>query len=243
MSLKTLIIDDEEHIRKLLKNIIHNLDLDLTVYEDGHDLKSGLKATQNIHPDIVILDVQMPDGTGFDYLELTPDNDFEVIFVTAHQEYAIRAIKAAANDYILKPIDEEELKKALLRAIEKCKLKKKDKKAEKLSFEGEKIILKTQDSVFMVQLEDLIRCESYKNYTTFYLNSGKKITVSKTIKHYENLLEKNIFFKCHRSHIFNWNYFECFEKNNGGLIKLSNGEDIPLARSCKDAFFETLEKL
>lgn len=241
MSLKVLIVDDEEHTRSLLKNIIVDLDLTLDVYTDGHNLKSGLKAVQTVDPDIVILDVQMPDGTGFDFLELVPDRKFELLFITAHQEYAIRAIKTAALDYILKPVDQDELDKALKSAIQKCK--ESPRREINQPFEGDKIILKTQESVYMVQYDSLVRCESYKNYTTFFLENGLKITVSKTLKEYSQLLNNSSFFKCHRSHIINWNYFESFKKQNGGLIKMKNGDEVPLARSCKEEFFDTLERL
>lgn len=241
MNLKALIVDDEEHTRSLLKNIIVELELSLDVYTEGHNLKTGLKAVQTIDPDIVILDVQMPDGTGFDFLELVPERKFELLFITAHQEYAIRAIKTAALDYILKPVDQDELEKALKNAIQKCK--ENPKKESSQPFEGDKIIIKTQESVYMVQLDSLVRCESYKNYTTFYLENGKRITVSKTLKEYSQLLNNPSFFRSHRSHIINWNYFESFEKQNGGLIKMKNGDDVPLARSCKEEFFNTLEKL
>jgi two-component system LytT family response regulator len=245
MAIKILIIDDENKTRSLLANMLNSLGYELTISTDGHDVKSGLKALQNFAPDIVLLDIQMPDGTGFDFLELTPENDFGVIFITAHQEYAIKAIKAKALDYILKPVDIEELKIALIRAVEEKGLSlmtESDENNGETKVNNGKLILRTHDSIFMVQLDELVRCEADGNYTTFYLSNGKKITTSKTLKEYNDLLNQKSFYKCHRSHLINLSFFDRYEKNNGGFIILKEGHEVPLARSCKEEFFQLLER-
>lgn len=245
MAMKILVIDDENKTRKLLEKMLDSLNLDLTLSIEGHDVKSGLKAIQTFSPDILLLDIQMPDGTGFDLLELVPNRDFSVIFITAHQEFAIKAIKAQAFDYILKPIDIEELKLAITRvAAEKglSILKENNDRNVETKVNNGKIILRTHDSVFMVQLEELLRCEADGNYTTFYLSDGKKITTSKTLKEYNDLLNQKSFYKCHRSHFINLTFFDRYEKNNGGQIILKGGHEVPLARSCKEEFFQLLER-
>ena len=245
MAVKVLLVDDENKTRNLLVNMLNSLGYELEISTDGCDVKSGLKAVQHFNPDIVLLDIQMPDGTGFDFLELIPKRDFAVIFVTAHQEYAIKAIKAKALDYILKPIDIDELKKALNTAAEEKGLELKSDQSEKngeTKVTNGKLILRTHDSIFMVQLEELIRCEADGNYTTFYLSNGKKITTSKTLKEYNDLLNQKTFYKCHRSHVINLSFFNRYEKNNGGVIILKEGHEVPLARSCKEDFFKLLER-
>lgn len=244
METKVLIIDDENKTRKLLANMLNSLEYDLAICTDGHDVKSGLKAVQTFSPDIVFLDIQMPDGTGFEFLELVPNRDFAVIFVTAHEKYAIQAIKAKALDYILKPVDINELTLALTNATKEKNLVLKTTESSKngeTKVNNGKLILRTHDSIFMVQLDELVRCEADGNYTTFYLSDGKKITTSKTLKEYNDVLNQKAFHKCHRSHIINLTFFERFEKNNGGVIILKGNHEVPLARSCKEAFFTILE--
>jgi two-component system LytT family response regulator len=245
MAVKLLIIDDENKTRNLLSNLLESLQLNIEISTAGEDVKSGIKAVQNFSPDIVLLDVQMPDGTGFDFLDLIPDRNFAVIFVTAHQEYAIQAIKAKAMDYILKPVDIDELSQALSNAAKSKGLTLTPKVVEKngeTKVNNGKVILRTHDSIFMVQLNELVRCEADGNYTTFYLENGKKITTSKTLKEYKDILNQKGFYKCHRSHIINLSFFDRFEKNNGGFIILRGNHEVPLARSCKEEFFQLLEE-
>jgi two-component system LytT family response regulator len=245
MEMKVLIIDDENRTRKLLSNMLESLDFDLLISTGGEDVKSGLKAIQQFSPDIVLLDVQMPDGTGFDLLDLVPDRQFTVIFVTAHQEFAIKAIKTKAFDYILKPVDIEELKATIIRVAKEKDLslsKSETDKNGEIKVNNDKIILRTHDSIFLVQLDELVRCEADGNYTTFYLSDGKKITTSKTLKEYNDLLNQKSFYKCHRSHFINFNFFDRYEKNNGGFIILKGDHEVPLARSCKEDFFQLLER-
>jgi two-component system LytT family response regulator len=158
------------------------------------------------------------------------------------------AIKFSALDYILKPIDEEELKTALQNAIDTVDFKKEDSQFEALTHnlqtnQKRKLVLKTQESVHVVDLSEIIRCEADKNYTFFYLNNGKKILVSRTLKDFETLLSNHGFFRVQQSHLINLEYIERYDKHEGGSVIMRDGSSVPLSPAKKDQFFSMLEKL
>jgi len=245
---KVLIIDDEKRIRDFVKRMIDSFNLDVEVFTDGENVETGIESINRIQPDIVFLDIQMPDGTGFDLLNRVKDKKFELIFITAFQEYAIMAIKFSALDYILKPIDDEELKTALQNAMDTVDFKKEDSQFEALTHnlqtnQKRKLVLKTQESVHVVDLSEIIRCEADKNYTFFYLNNGKKILVSRTLKDFETLLSNHGFFRVQQSHLINLEYIERYDKHEGGSVIMRDGSSVPLSPAKKDQFFSMLEKL
>lgn len=245
---KVLIIDDEKRIRDFVKRMIDSFELDVQVYTDGESVDTGIESIKRIQPDIVFLDIQMPDGTGFDLLNQIGEKRFELIFITAFQEYAIMAIKFSALDYILKPIDAEELKTALVNALDTIDYKKEDTQYEALTHnlntnQKRKLVLKTQESVHVVDLNEIIRCEADKNYTFFYLNNGKKILVSRTLKDFEMLLGNHGFFRAQQSHLINLEYIDRYDKQEGGSVIMKDGASVPLSSAKKDQFFQLLENL
>lgn len=248
MAYKILIIDDESRTRSLLSKMIETTGFDVETFPEGSSVASGIEAINRIKPDILLLDIQMPDGSGFELLEQIESRDFEVIFVTAHQEYAIRAIKSSALDYILKPVELSELENALENAISSIK-NKKDLSAQyeallnNIQSDKKKIILRTIESLYIFDINDIVRCQSERNYTNFFINDGRKIITSKTLKDYEDVLQYPLFLRCHRSHIINLNYLDRYDKSNGGTIVMKDGSEIPLSRSSKDRFFEILDNL
>jgi two-component system LytT family response regulator len=245
---KILIIDDEKRIRDFVKRMIDSFGFDVEVFTDGENVETGIAAIKSLKPDIVFLDIQMPDGTGFDLLNQVGEKTFELIFITAFQEYAIMAIKFSALDYILKPIDAEELKTALQNALDTIDFKKEETQYEALSHnlntnQKRKLVLKTQESVHVVDLNEIIRCEADKNYTFFYLNSGKKILVSRTLKDFELLLSNHGFFRVQQSHLINIEYIDRYDKSEGGSVIMKDGSSVPLSNAKKDLFFQLLENL
>jgi two-component system LytT family response regulator len=245
---KVLIIDDEKRIRDFVKRMIDSFGFDVEVFTDGENVETGIAAIKSLKPDIVFLDIQMPDGTGFDLLNQVGEKTFELIFITAFQEYAIMAIKFSALDYILKPIDAEELKTALQNALDTIDFKKEETQYEALSHnlntnQKRKLVLKTQESVHVVDLNEIIRCEADKNYTFFYLNSGKKILVSRTLKDFELLLSNHGFFRVQQSHLINIEYIDRYDKSEGGSVIMKDGAAVPLSNAKKDLFFQLLENL
>lgn len=245
---KVLIIDDEKRIRDFVKRMIDSFGLNVEVFTDGENVETGLNAIKTLKPDIVFLDIQMPDGTGFDLLNQVGEKSFELIFITAFQEYAIMAIKFSALDYILKPIDAEELKTALQNALDTIEFKKEETQYEALTHnlnnhQKRKLVLKTQESVHVVDLSEIIRCEADKNYTFFYLNNGKKILVSRTLKDFELLLANHGFFRVQQSHLINLEYIDRYDKTEGGAVVMKDGAAVPLSTAKKDQFFQLLENL
>jgi two-component system, LytTR family, response regulator len=248
MKKKVLIIDDENRTRDFVKKMIDSFNLDLDVFTDGENVETGIEAINRIQPDILLLDIQMPDGTGFDVLNSIETKNFEVIFITAYQEYAIKAIKFSALDYILKPIDSEELHSSIITAIDSLEFKREETKFIALENNIQpnnrrKLVLKTQECIYVVDLNEIIRCEADKNYTFFYLNSGKKILVSRTLKDYETILNGYGFFRIQQSHLINLEYLDRYDKQQGGAVIMKDGTSVPLSPAKKDQFFKLLEKL
>lgn len=245
---KALIIDDENRTRELIAKMIDSFGFDIQTLPIGENVQSGIKAIEQYHPDIVFLDVQMPDGTGFDVLKSVSKKDFEVVFITAHEEFAIKAIKFSALDYLLKPIDPSELKSAVERALKAIDEKKEDSQFEALQHniqpqQKKKLVLKTQESVFVVELEEIIRCEADRNYTSFFLVNGKKILVSRTLKDYETLLTSHNFLRVQQSHLINLDFVDRYDKGNGGSVVMKDGSEVPLSPAKRDIFFKILENL
>jgi two-component system LytT family response regulator len=245
---KVLIIDDEKRTRDLIAKMIETFGFDLTVISEGETMDTAIQAIQNHQPDILFIDIQMPDGTGFDVLKQVEDISFEVIFITAHEEFAIQAIKFSALDYLLKPVDPLELKEAVEKAIKAVNIKKIDSQIDALQnnilpHQKKRLVLKTHESVFIVELHDIIRCEADKNYTSFFINGGKKIIVSKTLKDYETLLVGHNFMRIQQSHLINIDFIERYDKANGGFVIMKDGSEVPLSSAKREAFFNILENL
>lgn len=245
---KALIIDDENRTRDLIAKMINSFGLDVEAIPAAGNVEEGIEAIEQHQPELVILDIQMPDGTGFDVLKAVPKKNFEVIFVTAHEEFAIKAIKFSALDYILKPVDVEELRGAIERALATIDMKKDEVQFDALQHnihpqQKKRLVLKTQESVHVVELDQIIRCESDRNYTSFYLTGGKKILVSKTLKEYETLLTGYNFLRVQQSHLINLDYVERYDKGNGGSVVMKDGSEVPLSQAKRDIFFKILENL
>jgi two-component system LytT family response regulator len=246
--IKALIIDDENRTRDLIAKMITSFDLGIEAIPIGENVQSGIKAIEDVQPDIVFLDIQMPDGTGFDVLKSVKNKNFEVIFITAHEEFAIKAIKFSALDYLLKPIDPSELKSAVEKAIKAVNDKKEESQFDALQYniqpnQKRRLVLKTQESVYVVELDEIIRCEADRNYTSFFLAGGKKILVSKTLKEYETLLTGHNFLRVQQSHLINLDYVDRYDKGNGGSVVMKDGSEVPLSPAKREIFFKILENL
>ncbi|MBU2020600.1 MAG: LytTR family DNA-binding domain-containing protein [Bacteroidetes bacterium] len=246
--IKILIIDDEKRTRDLISKMILSYDLPVQTIVEGESVETGIQAIETYRPDLVLLDIQMPDGTGFDVIKGVEYKNFEVIFVTAHEEYAIKAIKFSALDYILKPVDPEELNVSIQKALHNIENKNSEQQFDTLNHNSvnqskRKLVLKTSESVFVVDLSTIIRCESDRNYTNFYLDGGNKIMVSKTLKEYEMLLSGNNFMRVAQSHIINLFFVDRYDRIDGGTVVMKDGSQIPLSHSKRDIFFRILENL
>ena len=247
---KILIIDDEKKIQISLKHIIEEFSSDdIQIVGFANNVETGVETINKFQPDIVFLDIEMPDGTGFDILKQLQNINFSLIFCTGHDGFAIKAFKFNAIDYVLKPFDVEAVASALEKAKENLNLKQKDIAIRQLlnynkdAKQNEKIILKTANDVFIVQIANIYNCESDKGYTTFKFEGDKKITVSKNLKEYEEILKIHSFVKTHQSHLVNMNYVERYHKKDGAYLVLKNGRQIPISIRKKESILKALENM
>lgn len=240
--MKAVIIDDEPNNVANLQHLLQQYCPAVQITGTAHNASAGRDLIHTVRPELVFLDIQMPGETGFEMLQKLPALDFELIFVTAYDQYGIQAIKFSAIDYLLKPIRIEELQMAVQKAAEKNRLKKQNLQLENLlSFlqqqqnkEEHRIALPTAKETRFVSPHQIIRCESSNNYTYFFLQTGEQILVSKPLFEYEPLLENYGFARTHQSHLVNKKYVRSFIKEDGGYLLLENGNHIPVSRQKKE---------
>jgi len=247
--IKTLIIEDEQKSRDMLAAIIQKNCPDLEVTGLAKNVEEGVTLIKTLAPELVFLDITMPDGSGFDLLEQVPGYKFDLIFATASDQHAIKAIKYSACDYLLKPIDIEELKVAVAKVVAK---KSATPSMENLQFliqhlkradeNFQKITLPTGNAYEIVNIKDIVRCEADGSYTNFYLADKRKLMISAGLKHYEELLPENDFIRVHHHHLINMNHVMRFLKEDGGYAIMSDGSKIEISRRKKEAFMEKLNK-
>jgi two-component system LytT family response regulator len=247
--LRTIIIDDEENVRRTLQKLLKSYCPNVKLVGEAEGVETGKNAIKKHLPDLVLLDIKMDDGTGFDLIKQLEPVDFKVIFITAYDEYAIHAIKFSALDYLLKPVDPDDLVEAVNRA-EKLVLKELNQQLDALADNvathdrlKKKIILKTFDHIHLVNVSDIVYCESDNNYTRFHLANAKTILVSTTLKEYEGMLSEYGFFRAHRSYLVNLGYIETFEKAEGGAIILRNNIKVPVSSRKKEQLLELLDRI
>lgn len=241
--LRAIVIDDIDSIRTKNIDLIKAHCPNIAIIGQANSVKSGFSLIKQIVPDLVFLDVEMPDGTGFDLLQMLNPIQFKVIFITGYEDFAIRAFRFSAIDYLLKPLDPAELVEAVNKAEESLNKEVLELKLNTLFSNLErpknlqKLVLKTAEKIYSVNIQDIINCESDKNYTTFYFINAPKLVVSTTLKEYETLLKPFNFFRAHQSHLINMLYFDHFIKTDGGnTIVMKNKNKIPLATRKKEEF-------
>jgi len=248
--LKVVIVDDEAMARKAIEGMLSLYCEDVSVVGQAEDVKSGASIIQKLNPDLVLLDIQLTDGTSFDILKQINNYDFKVIFITAFEDYAVKAFKFSALDYLLKPIDPNELVSAIDKArqhIQKdnmnIKLKALFDNMDNLSKEGKKIVLKTANNVHLVNLSEIIRCQSDKNYTHFFLENTNKVVVSKTLKEYDDILTEYGFYRVHQSHLVNFSHVKRYEKGDGGYLVMADNSIVPVSFRKKEELMKVFNRL
>jgi two-component system LytT family response regulator len=248
--IRTIIIDDEDMSREAMREMFRLYCKGIEVVAEGNDVKSGIEAIQRHDPDLVMLDITMPDGSGFDLLRKVMPVSFKVIFVTAYEEHAIKAFRFNAIDYLTKPIDPSELQSAIEKASEIIENVNVNEKLRKLledyakppSSEIRKLILKTSDMIHVVDIDRIVRCESNGNYTIFHLENKEQILISKSIKVFSDNLEANNFYRVHHSHLINLKYLVKFKRNEL-LCILTDETEIPVSTRKRDELLKMLEEL
>lgn len=249
--IKSVIIDDQESYRKKLRNIIDTTLADkVEVLAEANNISDGMEIILKHNPDLVFLDIEMPGGTGFDLLEKMGTIKFDVIFTTAHHDFAIRAIKFSALDYIVKPVDADELMKAVLKhegkrnqSDSKRQLEVLFQNLKNMNSATNQIGLPSVNGLTFVKLQDIVRCKSDVNYTDFFMSDKSRITVSRTLKEVESMLTENYFLRVHDSHIINLHHMRKYIKGDGGIAIMSDGTEVDVSRRKKDEFKNRLADL
>ncbi|MCX6233030.1 MAG: LytTR family DNA-binding domain-containing protein [Bacteroidetes bacterium] len=248
--IKAVIIDDEKKSRDALIGLIDRYCPEVFVLAQADGCMDGIEKVKLNKPDIVFLDIQMPDGSGFNFLEAFDEFNFEVIFATAHDQFAIKAIKYSALDYLLKPINPDDLKEAIQKYIEKQHKGEISNNIKVLldnmklpNSEAKKIILSTSEGIHVIGTDEIIRCESDDYYTKFFLTDGKTILISKTLKQNEAMLSDFNFIRPHKSHLVNIKYIKSYLKVDGGYILMTDGCKIPVSRRKRDSIISMLNHL
>ena len=243
--LTAIIIDDEQKGRIALKQKLKDYCPDVQLTGEAEDGDEGIKQIEKYRPDIVFLDIEMPRMDGFEMLRQLPEKKFHLIFTTAYDQYAIKAIKYSAMDYLLKPIDIEELRLAVSKVndqmhpqTEKKLVLLEQNLKNKNAFN--KIAIHTLEGLLFFNISDIIHLEAKSNYTLIYFSNQHKLTASRTLKEFEDLLPDDIFFRPHHSHLINLNYIKRYIKGDGGQIEMQNGNYVDVSRRKKEEFLKAI---
>lgn len=247
--MRAVIIDDEENARVALSVLIEQHTTGVEIEGMFPSLKEGCKMITVLKPDVVFLDIQMPDESGLELWKYFPKPSFNVVFTTAYHQYAIQAIKLSAFDYLLKPIDIDELTVVIGKLQEHRNIKSIEARLESLENNlkshqaPSRVVLPTSDSLMVVKIDDIVRAESDDNYTYFFLADNSKHLVSKTLKEFESLLPKERFLRIHQSHLVNLDFIKKFVRGKSGFVQMSDGSKLPVARERKDFVIEALGRV
>lgn len=248
--IKAVIIDDETSLQEVNRQLLTEYFPEIEIVGTANSVDSGAEIIRSQKPDLVLLDIAIKGGTGFQVLQKLQPYTFKVVFITGFDSYAIKAIKYSALDYILKPVNEVEFQHAIRRAVNEIKSETDTSKQTEVLMESlkkelrnKKVVLKTTESITIVDVNDIIYCKSDNSYTTFYLTNNEKITVSKSIKEYEELLSEYNFFRPHQSYLVNLNFVKKVEKSDGGSVIMKNKKEIPISTRQKKHLLNHLGNL
>lgn len=243
-----IIVDDEKHCRDVLGLLLQRFCPQVQLLASCADGTEGYQAIEMHHPDLVFLDIEMPGMSGFDMLEACRFTKFDVIFTTAYNEYAIKAIRHNALDYILKPIDKDEL----VQSVQKAEQERLTRSSAKIDTfveylhrqkTGDRIALPTLEGLQIINSEEIYYCESDGGYTRFFLTNGKIVLISKTLKEVEDVLETKGFCRVHHGYLINLRYVQRYIRGDGGEVIMENNKNIPVSRNKKQEFLNLLEKI
>lgn len=246
--MNAIIVDDEVSVRNTIKTLLEKNFPGIRVVASAGNVCEGFETITRLRPEILFLDIELPDGSGFDLLKRFTRIPFKIIFVTGHHEYAIDAIKVSALDYILKPIDADEFCSAVEKARETINQEEQQIKFQALNenLQGKKvlkrIILRTAEALQVISVSDIIRAEAESNYTCFTLSNRKHILVSRTLREFDELLSGSGLIRVHQSHLVNISYIDRFVKTSGGYLVLKDGSRIPVSPNLKKKVLESLTK-
>ena len=243
--LNVVIVEDEKKSMAVLKNLLETYCPEINVAGTAESVARGIEVIKTVNPDLVFLDIEMQSATGFDLLQSLEKLDFDVIFTTAYEHYALKAIKFSAIDYLLKPIDVNELKQAVAKVVKKRTKHIDDERLQRLienlsTGKSNKISISTSEELVFVDVADIIRCEAKGAYTIFFIKGRNNLVTSKNLKEYEQLLSEHNFFRVHISHLINLHEVQRYIKTDGGSVEMKDGSRIVVATNRRQAFFERM---
>lgn len=249
--MKAILVDDEPDGIRTLKKMLETHCPNVNIVAACSNATTAKQELEHNRPDVVFLDIQMPGKSGLDLLTEIPEKDFEVIFVTAHNEYMLQALQYSAADYLLKPVDEDRLIEAVDRAEKRLQIGKKDEWTETLMHNLSKtgnpsemrLCLPTLKGFLVVKLDDIIYCEAERSYTIFHLENKKTVTVSKSLIEYDNLLLDTQFIRIHKSFLINLHHVKEYQRGEGGLVIMTDNAEIEVSRRKKEFFLNKMKEL
>ncbi|MBT3385846.1 MAG: response regulator transcription factor [Prolixibacteraceae bacterium] len=246
MKIKSIIVDDEKHGRENLAGILNKYCPEVNLLGESNSVETAIPLIQSQNPDLVFLDIEMPKANGFQLLEYFKDFSFEVIFVTAYDSYAIKAIRFSAADYILKPINFNHLKSAVEKVARRIQQKEENQRIKQLfrnirQPQNPRIGLPTTDRIEFAEVNKIVRCQGEGNYTHFYFEGNKHLLVAKTLVEFEDLLQEYSFVRVHKTHLVNLKHVVAYVKSGGGMLQLSNGNEVAVSRRRKDDVLKQLK--
>lgn len=247
--IRAIIIDDEQHCINRLSGLLQeHFSGEIHVMDAYTNARDGLLGIEKYKPDLVFLDVQLDNGkTGFDILRETGPADFDIIFTTAFEKYAIQAFRFSALDYLLKPIDADDLKAAIRKITDRNPSIRTTQKLEillsNLYHKEKKICVPVVNGMLVLAVSDIIRCESAINYTTIFMSDRQKITVARTLKEFEDMLTEYNFCRIHNSHLVNLAFIRTYNKGKGGSVTLSDGTQLEVSTRKKDDFLRKMAEI
>jgi len=248
--IRAIIIDDEPAMQEFNSQLLSEYFPDVELVGKANSIKTSIDLINKQNPDLVLLDIELTDGSGFQLLQKLPSYDFKVVFITGFDSFAIKAIKFSAIDYILKPVNETEFQQAIQRAI--ALIEQKDYTQPQVNvlidsfkkeIQSKKLVLRTSDSMHIVNIRDIHFCRSDNSYTTFYFDGDENILVSRSLKDYESLLKEYGFFRPHQSYLVNLNHIKKVDKTDNGFIIMKNKKEIPVSTRQMKNLVSLLDRL
>jgi two-component system LytT family response regulator len=247
-----LLIDDDDNLRAGMKSLLSRYAPEIAIMGEADSVKTGTELLLKTDPQVVFLDIHLGDGSGFDLLEEVNKRgklNSQIVFITAHEQYAIKAFRFSALDFLLKPVDPDELEKVISK-IKNVLVKSESVAHIDLLLENirkkvdnfKRIALSTADGIHLFEISDIIRCESEDNYTKFYIKNNKPVMISKTLKEYEDLLTEHGFERIHQSHLINLAYLKSYIKKDGGYVVMADNSNLPISQRKKERLQEIIGK-
>jgi two-component system LytT family response regulator len=247
-----LLIDDDDNLRAGMKSLLSRYAPEIAILGEADSVKTGTELLLKTEPQVVFLDIHLGDGSGFDLLEEVNKRgklNSQIVFITAHEQYAIKAFRFSALDFLLKPVDPDELEKVISK-IKNVLVKSESVAHIDLLLENirkkvdnfKRIALSTADGIHLFEISDIIRCESEDNYTKFYIKNNKPVLISKTLKEYEDLLTEHGFERIHQSHLINLAYLKSYIKKDGGYVVMADNSNLPISQRKKERLQELIGK-